>query len=103
MDSYNKYDKDNPTSLLDFLGKEDNIEYDVTPDKLENIITDDKIASLIKNNLTDRQKLILYLAYVTELKDVEIARKLGITQQVVSKTRNKALLNIRKELLQIKH
>ncbi|MEK4485780.1 sigma-70 family RNA polymerase sigma factor [Psychrobacillus sp. FSL H8-0484] len=48
--------------------------------------------------LTDRQKEILSLVFVKEMTDKEIAQRLGITQQAVSKTRRNVIKYIRKEL-----
>lgn len=45
--------------------------------------------------LTPNQKKIIELAYVQELKDTEIAKLLGVSQQSISKTHKKALNRIR--------
>jgi len=46
------------------------------------------------NSLTKKQKEIINLAYVEELSDTEIGRRLNKTQQAISKTHKKALENI---------
>lgn len=48
--------------------------------------------------LSSRQQEILSLAYVHNLKDEEIAKKLGYTQQNISKHRLKALEKLRRLL-----
>ncbi|QGS69131.1 sigma-70 family RNA polymerase sigma factor [Oceanobacillus sp. 143] len=50
-------------------------------------------------SLTPRQKYILEASYLFNLTDTEIAAKEGVSQQSISKTRNKALNNLKKQLL----
>jgi RNA polymerase sigma factor (sigma-70 family) len=45
--------------------------------------------------LTDKEKQILEQVYIQNFSDTEIARKLGVSQQTVSKTRKKALAKLR--------
>lgn len=52
--------------------------------------------------LTDKQKEILYLAYVKRLTDTEIGIVLNKSQQAVSKTHKKALKNINNYLQKMK-
>lgn len=51
------------------------------------------------SSLTPRQKHILNQAYLFNLSDTEIAAKEGVSQQSISKTRNRALRELRKKLL----
>lgn len=51
------------------------------------------------SSLTSRQKQILNQAYLFKMSDTEIAAKEGVSQQSISKTRNRALRELRKQLL----
>ena len=50
------------------------------------------------NLLPNKQQQILYLAYISGLKNVEIAKELNISKQAVTKARNTALNKLRKLL-----
>lgn len=50
-------------------------------------------------SLTPKQKHILNASYLFNMTDTEIAAKEGVSQQTISKTRNKALRNLKKILL----
>ena len=60
-------------------------------------ITDERLYKAF-NLLPDKQQKILYLAYVMDLKNVEIAKELNISKQAVTKARNTALNKLRKYL-----
>ena len=47
-------------------------------------------------SLNQRQQQILYLAYVLNISDTEISKKLNVTQQAVSKSKNNALAKVRR-------
>lgn len=51
-------------------------------------------------NLTDRQKNLLYYLFIDNMKNIEVAMLLGITQQAVSKAKKVMLNKLRKEMLQ---
>jgi len=70
------------------------IHFDHLEDYFENPLILNALAKLTK-----RQKDILYLAFVKNLKDGEIAKQFVISQQAVTKTKNKALEKLRRELL----
>ncbi|MDX8046527.1 sigma-70 family RNA polymerase sigma factor [Gracilibacillus sp. S3-1-1] len=72
--------------------------------KSENIIDylEDSLLSESVKRLTDRQKEILYLAYVKQLTDTEIGIVLHKSQQAVSKTHKKALKTINNSLKKMK-
>lgn len=55
------------------------------------------IISKSLRNLTPHQKYILFLAFIKNLKDIEIAKKLCISQQAVTKAKNKALMKVRRD------
>ncbi|AZK45957.1 RNA polymerase sigma factor [Paenibacillus lentus] len=57
-------------------------------------ITNDHLSKAF-SSLTRRQQQIITYSYVLCYKDVEISRLLGISQQAVSKARNKALRRLR--------
>lgn len=64
------------------------------PEDIVNHIEDQNISESI-NDLTDRQKRILYLHFVKEMTEAEIASVLNISQQAVNKAKNKAIDEIR--------
>lgn len=68
--------------------------------ELEHMINDPNLYSAILE-LTDRQRMLLNYIYVENMKNTEIATVLGISQQAVSKAKNKALLNLRKKMVRI--
>ncbi|MBE6083601.1 hypothetical protein EQM13_07355 [Acidilutibacter cellobiosedens] len=61
------------------------------------IISDEKLLSAI-DMLSNRQKKILYMYYVQEKEEWEIAVQLNITRQSVNKTRNRAISRIKFQL-----
>jgi RNA polymerase sigma factor (sigma-70 family) len=64
---------------------------------LEEHLTDMRLFEAIKI-LTDRQKRILELSYIEQMSDRRISIELGVSQQSISKTRNKALSRIKEFL-----
>ncbi|RDW20891.1 sigma-70 family RNA polymerase sigma factor [Oceanobacillus chungangensis] len=90
------------TSKVDLIA--DNYALSVDEEALKN---DQHLESFIENftlyhairSLTPRQKYILEASYLFNLTDTEIAAKEGVSQQSISKTRNKALSNLKKQLL----
>lgn len=61
------------------------------------ILHDEQLIEIIKK-LADKQKTILFLFYVCEWKDREIAELFSISQQAISKNRNKALAIVSERL-----
>lgn len=61
---------------------------------LENLLEDEQLINALAK-LTKKQKFILNAYYNLELKDVEIAKIMGVTQQSISKSRNRALEKLR--------
>lgn len=47
-------------------------------------------------SLNKRQQQILFLAYVMNISDTEISKKLNVTQQAISKSKNNALAKVRR-------
>jgi len=47
-------------------------------------------------SLNKRQQQILYFAYVINISDTEISKKLNVTQQAISKSKNNALAKVRR-------
>lgn len=64
---------------------------------LENQISDPNLHKLFLK-LSHREKKILNLSYGREERDIEIAQKLGVSQQSVSKSKKNALNKLRKFL-----
>ena len=89
-------DKERDLTLLDTLSSMEQ-KFELNSDKLEDCIIDEQLYSAYKK-LVKKQQQILYLTYYTLLKDAEIAKKLNVTKQAVSKNRIKALNIIRKSL-----
>lgn len=82
------------TILPDSKTEDENKEIVESYEQLENYFADDSVSTAVaKLNL--RQKKVLYLAYVMQYKDKEIAKMLGMTIQAVNKNRNTALKKVR--------
>ena len=60
---------------------------------IENIFTDKKLYLIVKN-LSQKEKDILFLKYVKEMTDCNIASALNISQQATTKAKNKILSRI---------
>ncbi len=84
-------------TLLDKIESKQEIEPEIYTDSFAGHIENVNLYQAFKG-LTERQQTILYEAYVRDMKDVEISKKLNISQQSVSKTRKVALLSLRKML-----
>lgn len=52
----------------------------------------------ILHNLTESQRKILLLEYISGYSNAEIARKLGVTRQAVFRCKKRAMKKIKKEL-----
>jgi RNA polymerase sigma factor (sigma-70 family) len=92
--------KEDNTNLVDLVVDE-SIEKqfdEITSEQLEDYINNPNVANSIKK-LTEKQKNILYLLYVKNLKANEIAKITKVSQQSVSKTKNKAIEKIRSGLI----
>lgn len=46
--------------------------------------------------LNERQKQIFYLSFIKEMSDTEIARRLNVSQQAITKSKNNALKKVRR-------
>ncbi|WP_405099899.1 sigma-70 family RNA polymerase sigma factor [Oceanobacillus sp. FSL H7-0719] len=94
--------KDGGTSILDVITNEHTSSVDEAALKnsqcLEYHIENPTLYQAILS-LTPRQKYILNASYLFNMTDTEIAAKEGVSQQTISKTRNKALRKLRKQLL----
>lgn len=66
-------------------------------DDVSNYIQNEKLYKLI-NALSIKQKEIINLRFLKGLNDTEIASKLGVSQQAVSKLRKKTLTSLRKAM-----
>lgn len=64
------------------------------PDELENLFEDKQLYKII-SELSSKNKDLLYLLYVKELSESEVAKILGVTIQAVNKRKNKLLSKIR--------
>lgn len=92
-------DEESDLTIVDLLIDETSIvSYNEIPfKKLEDYIQSPTLVKTIKK-LTEKQKEILYLAYIKNMKDVEIAKHLCVSQQSVTKTKNIALRKVRGEI-----
>lgn len=70
---------------------------DIKGESWEDDIADRDMLSALRH-LTDRQQEVIQYSFFYELKDKDIAARMGITPQAVSKTRRTALKKLRKEL-----
>jgi len=66
-------------------------------DKLSSIYTDKKINDVLKA-LTEKEKKVISLLFFKDLKEVEVAKLLNISQQAVSKTKQRALQKIKMKM-----
>lgn len=64
-------------------------------DELVDYFEDERLYDIISNLSEDNRK-ILYWLYVSELNEAQVAKKLGVTKQVVNKRKNNLLKRIRK-------
>ena len=62
--------------------------------KPENLLEDEKLFTLVAN-LSERSKELLYLLYVKELDEGEVASFLNVSKQAVNKRKNNLLKKIR--------
>ncbi|TQK42171.1 RNA polymerase sigma factor (sigma-70 family) [Brevibacillus sp. AG162] len=60
-------------------------------------LSDKRLLEAIQR-LTEKEQATLTLLYLRNLKEREVARLLGVTQQAVSKVKKRALLKLRKQL-----
>lgn len=88
---------DSGLSHKDFSSAEDFENFDVESDNILDYIIDPNLYKAIQN-VTSNQKEILYLVYIKRFTDSEVSILLGKTQQAVSKSRSKALKQIRRHL-----
>jgi RNA polymerase sigma factor (sigma-70 family) len=89
-------------SLVNFIPEENTDylpvnAYEKKQKDIEDIITDSKLYQIV-STLTENQKEILSLAYVKQLRDVEIAKILKKSQQAISRSHQRALEIIRESL-----
>lgn len=63
----------------------------------DDIISDPKILSAV-NSLSTRQKEIIYMIYIENKKEVEVAKELNVSLQSINKTKNKALMKLQSKL-----
>ncbi|MDC0760640.1 sigma-70 family RNA polymerase sigma factor [Brevibacillus sp. AG] len=61
------------------------------------VLADKRILDAVQS-LTEKEQEILKLLYLRNLKEVEVARLSGVSQQAVSKAKKRALLKLRKQL-----
>jgi len=93
--------EDDGNTILDLMPDDSSIsitEQVVENEKqLEGKIEDPELYRAIIS-LTPRQKSVLEASYLFHLTDTEIAAREGVSQQSITKTRNKALGNLKKQL-----
>ncbi|WP_345243116.1 sigma-70 family RNA polymerase sigma factor [Pontibacillus salipaludis] len=82
------------TTFKDQLLNEGEILYMESPTSLKDCIEDERLLEAYFL-LTDKQREVLDMAYLLELKDTEIAKRMNTSQQAVSKSRKKALKKLR--------
>lgn len=97
-----RFDKNiRATTTVSLLDGDDSVEsYTLkTTDepKIENYFENERLFNLV-SNLSDDNKKLLYLLYVKDLDEVQVAEKLGITKQAVNKRKNNLLKKLRKKI-----
>jgi len=79
-----------PMDIIELITKPKNLDF-------REVFSDKNLANAM-NTLTDKQKEIMYLKFIEELDEKQIANKLNISLQAVNKTKLAALNNIKKQL-----
>lgn len=92
LDSLNNKRKD----FIPIYSCED-LEKKMDYENLEKYIDDTDLANSI-GNLTNKEKLILYMKYVEGKKDTEISKEFGISSQAVSKRKRNILKKIKQQV-----
>lgn len=69
--------------------------YEQIEDDLEQHIQNPNLYKAIVS-LNERQKQILYLSFIINYSDTEISKKLNVTQQAITKSKNNALAKVRR-------
>lgn len=62
---------------------------------LENYFEDERLSNIV-SKLNENNKKLLYLLYIKEFDEAQVAAKLGITKQAVNKRKNNLLKKIKK-------
>ncbi|WP_214483059.1 sigma factor-like helix-turn-helix DNA-binding protein [Bacillus sp. SM2101] len=88
-------DEENNTILDNIADENSNINIEEIEISVNDFVKNTKLRNAV-NTLTIQQKQVLYLYYVDELKDVEIAKKLHVSRQSITKCRNTALNKLRR-------
>lgn len=91
----NKEFDDTEVSMIDLIG-DTNTETEISSIYLEDYVCDPKLYKAIQN-LSEKQKKVLYLIFVKDLQLSEIAQILNVSIQNVSKTKNVAISKLKKE------
>lgn len=65
--------------------------------RLEDLVEDPNLYSSIQS-LTDRQKTLLNLIFIERMKDTEIAKLLGVSQQAITKSKKRVLTKLRNKM-----
>lgn len=90
---------DNQDSLFHEMisSKNDNDSFDISVENSEQlqILFEDKRLFDIISNLNSKNKELLYLLYVKEIEESEIANSWGVTQQAINKRKNSILQKIK--------
>lgn len=89
--------EDAGVTMVDLIASPDAEMDDLISSKHDTLEENISRSSLIKalRTLTDKEKEILDLAYLHDMSDRSIARKVGLSHQAIGKTRKKALSKIR--------
>lgn len=86
---------ENGQRIIDLLPEDETNEYHGY--RLEDLVEDPDLYNSIQL-LTDRQKTLLNLIFIEGMKDTEIAKLLGVSQQAVTKAKKKMLTKLRNEM-----
>ncbi|WP_411844579.1 sigma-70 family RNA polymerase sigma factor [Schinkia azotoformans] len=91
----NSIDNEENITLIDNIAVLEAYDYLINSKHIEDYIENVELIKKLRS-LSQHQKNILSMSYIDDLKDKEIAKMLCISQQAVSKTRNKALKKLRR-------
>lgn len=76
---------------------DNNNDNNITVNNFSDYILDYKLFCACKK-ITDYQKIIIYLAFFLDMNDLQIANKLNVTRQSISKTRKRALMALKNSM-----
>lgn len=76
------------------------INHEIVADESLDDIYNEVLTSILLQSLSKNQRYIITMKFMYHLSDKDIAKRLGISRQAVNRTKNRALNNLRKFLIE---